>query len=204
MLYRNDTMNNMKTNFGQLIGASVCAAVVGLATQASAISYNLYSKDATKNDGNLKSDFYQATPSAKEIKEEGAAASLYSTKIGGTDKSGFWVEIDFGANPKPVLTSAFLKAGDFHILWDSADLASFNTGAYTSITLWNSGVENSIMNKNKNAYLGTSHAGLFGAVGVPPKDPPIGGAPVPDAGSTLMLLGAGLTGIGLLRRRITG
>ena len=32
--------------------------------------------------------------------------------------------------------------------------------------------------------------------------PPSGGTPVPDAGSTLMLLGAGLTGVGLLRRRV--
>lgn len=194
----------MKTNFVKLIGASVCAAVVGLATQAGAITYNLYSSSARLDDGNKNSLFYEAHPAAGSIAayELGTAKDLYSFASGGSATkggTGLWEEISFGTQPQPVLTSAFLKAGNHLLLWDSADLAAFNAGTFTSITLWN----NRILNPAGVSYNGTSHSGLLGTLGVPPTDPPAQGSPVPDAGSTVMLLGAGLTGIGLLRRRIS-
>jgi hypothetical protein len=198
----NNDMKNMKNNLGQLISASVCAAVVGLAAQANALTYNLYSSSAKLDDGNKNSLFYEAHPAdgSTAAHELGTAKDLYSFASGGSATkggTGLWEEISFGTQPQPVLTSAFLKAGNYFLLWDSADLIAFNAGTFTSITLWN----NRILNPPKNSYLGTSHTGLVGTLGVtPPIDPPA--TPVPDAGSTLMLLGAGLTGVGLLRRRV--
>ena len=196
----NNDMKNMKNNLGQLISASVCAAVVGLAAQANALTYNLYSTSADKKPGNMTSGFYEAHPVDGKVAayEVGSAMDVYSFTDGGSSTkggTGWWVEIAFDSHTQPVLTSAFLKAGNTTLLWNSEDLAGFNKGTFTSITLWN----NVILNDPGKAYKETSHAGLLG---VAPKDPPVGGAPVPDAGSTLMLLGAGLTGVGLLRRRV--
>ena len=183
----------MKTNFGKLIGASVCAAVVGLAVQANAISYDLYSTDGSLRDGNRNSDFFEAHPTVGDTAafNLGSAKDLYTTTFGGDDKAGFSVTIAFGDNAQPVLTSAFLKAGSYYLYWGSSDLTAFNAGTFDSITLWNKN-PNGIMNPGHTSYLGTSHAGLLGKEGTS----------VPDAGSTLMLLGAGLAGVGLLRRRI--
>ena len=108
------------------------------------------------------------------------------------------MEIAFGTSPQPVLTSAFLKASNSYLLWDATDLAAFNSGTFTSIIIWNS----RILNNTRKAYKETSHAGFLGTLGEPPTDSPVGGVSVPDAGSTLLLLGAGLTGVGFLRRRI--
>jgi hypothetical protein len=195
-------MNSTQTSLGRLVIASVFAALAGLVVPASAISFNLYSEDSTLRSGNLTSEFYQAEPDGDRIeKESGTAASLYSATAGGsssTSGGGFWVEIAFGTSPQPVLTSAFLKASNSYLLWDATDLAAFNSGTFTSIIIWNS----RILNNTRKAYKETSHAGFLGTLGEPPTDSPVGGVSVPDAGSTLLLLGAGLTGVGFLRRRI--
>ena len=179
----------MTTNI-KLIPA-LSAIMVAFALSAEAIPYTLTSAMATKTDGNTTSSFYEVTGVAAE---SGTAVALYSAAVGGDENSGWWVEISFGNNPQPVLTSAFLKAGNEnagggYLWWDSADLAAFNAGSFTSIILQNSG-SGGLMNKPGNAYLGTSHAGLNGEPGTR----------VPDGGATLGLLGLGLIGFGALRR----
>ncbi len=185
-------MKLMKTNLGRLIGAGACAVVCGLATQANGISFDLYSSGATLNKGNINSLFYEPHPAVGGAAafNLGTAKDLYSTTFGGDDTAGFWVNVAFGSNPKPVLESAFLKAGNSYLLWDATDLTDFNAGTFDSITLWNSD-PGGIHNDGSGAYNGTSHAGLNGATGVP------------DAGCTLMLLGVSVTGLGVLRRRLT-
>ena len=73
-------------------------------------------------------------------------------------------------------------------------LATFNAGTYDSIRLENSGA-GGIKNPPGNAYLGTSHAGLNGTPGTTTN--------VPDAGSTVALLGVVIAGFGLVRRKLS-
>ncbi len=185
-------------NFGRLIGAGACAVVFGLATQANGISFDLYSSGASMNEGNINSLFYEPHPAVGSTAAYtlGTAKDLYSTTFGGDDTAGFWVNVAFGSNPKPVLESAFLKAGNSYLLWNDDDLKAFNNPVpgvtYDSITLWNSG-SGGIQNPPKNAYLGTSHAGLNGSPGT---------TSVPDGGMTIMLLGMALGGLGYARRLV--
>ncbi len=178
----------MKMNFGRLIGASACAVVLGLATQANGISFDLSSSGANVVLGNTTSGFFEVNGTSP-FPETGTAASLYSATLGGDADTGFWVKIAFDSNPQPVLTSAFLKASNKYLWWDDTDLAAFNAGTFDSITLWNSG-SGGIQNDN-HKYQGTSHAGLNGSPGT---------TSVPDGGLTLMLLGMALGGLGYARR----
>jgi hypothetical protein len=179
----------MKMNFGRLIGASVCAVLLGLATQANGISFDLSSSGAQLTPGNTTSGFFEVD--GQTLVETGTAASLYSATLGGDEDNGFWVKIAFDSNPQPVLTSAFLKASNNYLWWDATDLVAFNAGTFDSITLWNSG-SGGIQNKN-GKYQGTSHAGLNGSPGT---------TSVPDGGLTLMLLGMALGGLGYARRLV--
>lgn len=175
----------MKTNMK--LTAVLSGAVIALALSAEAIPYTLTSAMATKNHGNTTSSFYEVTGVAAE---SGTAVALYSAAVGGSESAGWWVEISFGSNPQPFLTSAFLKASNEYLWWDAADLAAFNAGTFTSIILQNSG-DNGLKNDN-GKYHATSHAGLNGEPGTR----------VPDGGATLGLLGLGLLGLGVLRRRV--
>ena len=124
--------------------------------------------------------------------ESGTAAGLYSATLGGDENAGFWVKISFDGNPQPILTSAFLKAGNGYLWWDAADLAPFNAGTYDSIVLWNNTVEG-IRNSN-GKYKGTSHAGLVGTLGTVTHN-------VPDDSATISLLGLGVIGLAVAARR---
>ncbi len=174
----------------KLIAASTCVIALVACQMANALTFELGSCSATIEPGNTGSDFYNVTPGA-EPPEEGSAAGMFSFTAGGSAETGFWVEISFNGN-QPTLESAFLKAGNGnsgggYLWWDAADLAGFNAGNYDAIKLWNSG-ECGMMNPTHRAYLGTSHAGL-------------NGAPVPDGGMMLLLVGLAASGLGLIRKR---
>ena len=175
----------------KLLFGSLLAVGLLVSQAANAASYTLASSAATIFGGNLTTPFYEVTGGGVD---SGTAASLYSTTVGGDGATGWWVNISFDGNPQPVLTSAFLKAGNFHLFWDAADLATFNAGTYDSIRLENSGA-GGIKNPPGNAYLGTSHAGLNGTPGTTTN--------VPDAGSTVALLGVVIAGFGLVRRKLS-
>ena len=187
--------NSMITSLRKLTLAAVSA--LALAGSAHAVNFDLTSSIAQLLGGN------PGDAAFVDVREDGTvlggATGLYTATVGGSGKDGYWVRIDFGSNPQPVLESAFLKAGNSHLFWDATDLAAFNAGTYTSITLWNSG-SGGIKNPPGNAYLGTSHAGLEGKLGVPPPDVPP--PSVPDGGLTLSFLGLGLAIIGGVRRVI--
>ena len=174
------------TNIKKWTAVLACAVCLPLASQVSAISFDAHSAVATHIAGNTTSAFYEVSGAGVE---SGTAAGLFSATLGGDADTGFWVKIAFGSNPQPGLTSAFLKASNEYLWWDSTDLAAFNSGTFDSITLWNNGA-NGIKNTN-NKFQGTSHAGLNGTPGTT----------VPDGGSTLLLLGAGLAVLGVARRR---
>lgn len=176
----------MNTSFSRRVLASLAA--LALATSAQAINFDLTTNAAELFPGN------PGDATFVDVREDGTvlgeAMGLYTATMGGAAATGWWVRVDFEGNPQPVLESAFLKAGPSYLWWDEMDLAPFNAGVYTSITLWNSG-PGGIMNAPGNAFLETSHAGLEGAQGVPG---------VPDGGLTLSLLGASLALLGGLRR----
>jgi hypothetical protein len=171
-------------------------------TTAHAVSFELQSSSATiVLSNNTTSSFFEVQGNGTE---SGTAASLYSATLGGNEDTGFWVKISFDGNPQPILTSAFLKASNDYLWWDATDLATFNSGVYDSITLWNSGAAGQGLghytgNPNSPAwkFYGTSHAGINGT----PGESTIPG--VPDGGSTLALLGLALSAFAIARRKMT-
>jgi len=156
-----------------------------------AITFNLESSAATMVGGNTTSPFYGVNGSGVEANGT-IAKDWFSSTVGGNANSGFWVNISFGPNPQPVLSSAFLKASNAYLFWNSADLTGFNAGLYDSITLWNSGA-NGLKNQN-GKFHETSHAGVTGTPGVR----------VPDGGTTAALLGTALLALGSIVRRRSG
>jgi len=172
----------------KLLLGSLLAVGLLLTQAANAATFTLASSLATLSPGNLTTTFYEV---ASDGTDSGTAASLYSATLGGDENAGFWVNISFGGNPQPVLTSAFLKASNQHLLWDSTDLATFNSGIFDSIRLENIGT-GGILNRN-GKYHETSHAGLNGTPGTK----------VPDGGSTLALVGLAIAGFGLIRRKLS-
>jgi len=176
--------------------ASLLVIGLGFAQSAFALPYNLLTASASvvAND-NLVSPFYQVSGTGVELPGT-TAINLFSATTGGNANDGFWVNISFGVSPQPYLDSAFLKAGSGYLLWDSADLAVFNAGTYDSIIMWNNTVEG-IRNDN-GKYKATSHAGLF--VGTDPT-PQVTTFSVPDASSTVSMLGLGMLGLFVASRR---
>lgn len=174
---------------------------LGLSRSALAIPYNLATADATLVSGNTVSTFYEVSGSGVETPGT-TAINLFSGTTGGDEDLGFWVNISFGGNPQPFLTSAFLKASNQYLWWDAADLAGFNAGTFDSIILWNnalSGINHYTGGKNPQLkYHGTSHAGVNGTLGEVVIDPH---GSVPDASSTVALLGLGMIGLFVASRR---
>jgi hypothetical protein len=166
----------------------------GLAHSAFALPYNLQTASAAiVANANIVSTFYEVSGSGVETPGT-SAINLFSATTGGDANNGYWVNISFGLNPQPYLDSAFLKAGNGYLLWDSADLAGFNAGTYDSIVLWNNSIEG-IRNTN-GKYKGTSHAGLFAGT-----KPVVTVHNVPDASSTVTLLGLSMIGLFVVGRR---
>lgn len=171
---------------------SVLVAVLNVPV-VNAVTFTLNNSTATIfTNANTTSAFYEATTAS----DSGTMASTFTFSYTGqasvASADPFKIEIFFNG-PQPVLSSAFWKAGNDYMFWDAADLAPFNAGVYTSITL----VGNGLLNPPGNSYLGLSHAGLAGTAGNPPGTPG-----VPDGGSTVLMLGLGLMGLALgLRRR---
>jgi hypothetical protein len=173
-------------NYRSLLLLGVLGAAIPF---ASAITFTLDASTATVVNGNTTSAFYSATPSV----DSGTMAPTFTFTYSGTAlisaSNPFKIEIFFNG-PQPVLTSAFWKASNQYMLWDSSDLAAFNSGVYTSITL----VGNALDNGN-GSYHGLSHAGLLGTAG------PGNSNGVPDSGSSALLLGLGLAGLAVALRR---
>jgi hypothetical protein len=167
---------------------SAVVAAIALSTSVHAINFDLVSAEATLNDGNPGDSMFVHVDDAGVL--TGDMAGLYSATMGGDELAGFWVRIDFGGEPQPFLTSATLKAANQYLLWDAADLAAFNAGTFTSITLWNSG-PGGIMNQNER-FQEISHADLYGEPGTN----------VPDGGLTVALLGFGLAAAAGARRLV--
>src|SRR6187549_933378 len=111
----------MKTKIAALFLLSL-----GLARTASAVPFYLEAEVATLTGGTTNSGFYEVEGGV----DSGSAASLYTPTSGGNNVAGYWVEISFGGNPQPILTSAFFRAGgganSAYLWWDSTDLAAFN------------------------------------------------------------------------------
>jgi hypothetical protein len=168
-------------------------------TTAHAVSFDLQSSNATiVLSSNTTSAFFEVAGNGTE---SGTAAGLYSATLGGDENAGFWVKISFDGNPQPILTSAFLKAGNDYLWWDATDLSGFNSGVYDSITLWNSGAAGEGLGhytgNDQWKFQGTSHAGINGT----PGESTIPG--VPDGGSTLAFLGLALSAFAIARRKMT-
>lgn len=174
--------------------AVAALSLFALAHRAAAVPFTLNASTATTVDGNTTSSFYEV---ASNGTDSGTGAALYTAAITGTGAVSAnnppKVEIFFGSNPQPILTSAFVKAGNGYLWWDAADLAAFNGGTWTSLIL----VQNGLLNPPGSAYLDISHAGINGTPG---SDIP--GGRVPDAGSTALLAGIALAGLLALRRRL--
>lgn len=163
--------------------SSLFALALLCAPDAEAVAFTLNNSTATVVGTNEKSDFYEVDFGTGV--ETGTAKDLFAYSFGGNASTGWTMTITW-TNPKPILTSAFLKAGSSSLIWDAADLALFNTGNYDSLIL----VQNGIANQGNGNFLQISHGGLNGGPGTS----------VPDGGSTIMLLGLALGGAGALRR----
>lgn len=173
---------------------------LGFARSAFAVPFLLETEAATKVAGTLNSPFYQVSSGGVELLGT-TAVGLFTSTLGGNDVDGFWVNISFGGNPQPILTSAFLKASNAHLLWDSSDLLAFNAGDFDSITLWNRSVANDNnvgLRNGNNKFHNIGHAGLMGTLGEAVVDVRNN---VPDASSTLAMLGLGMIGLFVAARR---
>ena len=107
-----------------------------------------------------------------------------------TGNNDFSVTLHYeGGTPRPDINYAALKAGNFFLVF------SITGWAGEDIVL----NQNVIMNPPKNAYLGISHAALFGTPGAP--IPPTS-VPTPDGGATAALLGAGSLALAALRKAL--
>lgn len=175
--------------------AALLLISLGFAHSASAVPYYLETVNATKTSGTTNSDFYQVTGGGAE---SGTALSLYSFTFGGSASAGWWVEISFGGNPQPILTSAFLKAGPNYLWWDAADLLAFNAATFDSIILKNDNAAAGLRNPPNNAFLGIGHVGLNGTAGELVVEQHNN---VPDASSTVAMLGLGMIGLFVAARR---
>lgn len=167
------------------------AAVLLAASSAHAVTFTLSTSTATIVPGNATSAFYESTGFA-DSGTMGATFTFTNT-LGVGNTTPPKIEIFFNG-AQPTLTSAFWKAGNDYMFWDSTDLISFNAGVFTSITL----VGDGLLNPPGNAYLALSHAGLTGTSN--PNNPP-GGPGVPDGGSTAAMLGLGLIAMAVAVRR---
>ena len=165
------------------------ALSLALAGSAYAVPFTLNSSTATIVTGNTTSAFYEVADNGSD---SGTVAALYTATLSGTSAVSAnnppKVEIFFGVNPQPVLTSAFFKASNQYLFWDATDLAAFNAGTFTSLIL----VQDGLLNNPGNAYHEISHAGLTGTPGI---------TRVPDGGSPLILLGLGLLSAFGVRRK---
>jgi hypothetical protein len=172
-------LESMKSRFLRLARSVVLT--LAFAGSVYAVPFTLDAASSPIVNGNITSGFYEVAANGTD---SGTAAGLYTAIISGTGAllDPAKVEIFFGSNPQPVLTSAFVKAGEQYLFWNAADLAAFNAGTFTSIIL----IQNGLPNNPANAYHEISHAGFFGTPG---------GSSVPDGGSALVLLGIGLLGI---------
>ena len=174
----------MKSPFTKpLLALSLFIALAGVGR---ATSFTLDNSDAAISWGNTFSNFYETTGGGFE---SGSAMGLYSSTVGGNWLTGFSVTISFGANPQPVLTSAFIDAGYTYLYWNAADLTAFNTGIFDSITLKQGG----LFEAPYNSFLGISLAGLNGTAGA---------HRVPDGGSTALLLCVSVIGLSFAGRRL--
>ncbi len=129
--------------------------------------------------------------------EFGSQANNYSLTKSGNENTGWVWTITFDVHP--TLTYAKLHSGGptqfDYLIWDDAsDFAAFNASTDLSISF----VQNWFKNGN-GKYYGTSGLGLGGSPGGGGGGG--GGSGVPDSGTTLMLLGCALLGLGVLRRK---
>jgi len=182
----------MKTKIAALLLLSL-----GFAHSAFAGALTLETANAQKIEpDNTTSDFYNVA--RFPFVESGTAMDLFSSEFFGDAETGFWVKISFDGNPQPILTSAFLKASNKYLLWDAAALATFNEGIYDSIILKNEGA-NGIFNTGNGNFHNIGHAGLNGTLGKVVVDQQ--NHNVPDASSTVALLGLGMIGLFVAARR---
>lgn len=173
-------------------------ALCSLCVSASAIHmpFVLTADDGTLISGNPQSPFYQIdAPSS----ESGAAAGLFDY-VFDSDAGGDFVLLSWGANAKPIITGAALKAGSKNstlgglnaIVWDLFDFAAFNSSAtYDAIKLYQDGIEH----KSNGQFLGISHATLSGSEAEPD-------VRIPDTGSTFALLGFAIALAAFFKTRI--
>lgn len=174
--------------------ASLLLLGLGVAQSAFAVAFTLTSATATKVlNSNYTSSFYEVGGNGVETPGT-TAINQFSSSVGGDATNGFWVAISFGVNPQPYLTAAFLKAGNGYLWWDAADLAAFNAGVFDSIILKNNTPEG--LRNTNNKYKETSHAGLVGEL-----KPVVVVHNVPDAGTTVSLLGLGMISLFVAARR---
>src|SRR5687768_4762000 len=108
----------MKSKFVTI--AAIIAATLS-SQVAHAATFTLDQATATLVSGsNTVSNFYQVNgPDENHIAfyETGTATGLYGFSTGGNKLTGWWVDITFGDNARPVLHSAFIKAGNNYLWW---------------------------------------------------------------------------------------
>lgn len=174
------------------VGLAALASVL-TAGFAHAVTFTLNASSATIVNGNTVSSFYQVSGGGAE---SGTSAATFSSVISGqgaVSANDPWTVVISFNGPQPTLASAFIKASNGYLWWDASDLAAFNSGSYTSITL----VQNGLINNPGNAYHEISHAGLNGTAGGTDSNTP----GVPDGGASVAMLGVTLVGLTLAFRR---
>lgn len=104
--------------------------------------------------------------------------------------------------PAPDLDLVVLQAGNYYVTWD---LSNVDLSSYDALD-----VINDMIRKDRGSnrlLLGIDSISLYGRAGTPtPVPPPTAPEPVfttPDGGSTMGLLGLGMAGLVVLRRRST-
>jgi hypothetical protein len=173
------------------------AVIGGLSFKAEALTYNVntmgtYLGVVSGNDPgpggfvNGLPFFYKAEPG----KEEGPGAALVATAFSGDEKTA---TLTFSPNQE--LSTPFylvLKAGPEWACWD---ISNYDPSIYDVIQV----VNDKLMNPPQTAYKDISHISLYGTT-----EPYVPVIPaVPDAGAMLGMLGMGMVGLGLARRRLS-
>lgn len=184
----------------------VVAVSVGMAIQASAgIFYPTYllnppipqASNPTVSDliAVLEANGLSTDIGSQLYKSDVGPASLFQTTIESSTPpaGGLTATLDYvGGSPVPQLTYIIVKDGNAGwTLWGAS-----NWDGDSDIVVDNRG----LWNKPGTALSGISHITIFGKPGTPPPPPPPPG--LPDSGSTLALLGFGLIGIEMLRRKL--